>query len=524
MIGVLHSCASKEAGEYVLAALRRSVSSTGARAISPGMLRDLGATIVTAVDVPDAWGDALVQWLGKPRNKLIVFGRLPLSLASELGCQERPWPDGFQQAARSPSAPSRETAQSRAVVRYTKRASQLGGRAWLRPFERFDFTDEWNNLGFGAIRADGSIWATSAPIDAPQDCRLASVDIDDERGFTYAALWERDAASVLWFNRPVGPIDSFEWRLVENFVSSHRSDRTACQPVLTEIPWGHDAAITSRLDCDEDVESARPLWNAYRRLGVPFSLAVHTSNLGNEANHRILRELAADPLAAILSHTATHAPNWGGSLEAALVEGSESMRLIEEVIRKPVRYAVSPFHQSPPYALAALSDAGYAGCIGGIIRNDPEFLIARGGGLAGLPAGFIGHSQQTMLHGDCMLASGDPLAVFKQAFDLAFDSHTLFGYLDHPFSERYQYGWPDEDARIEAHQQFIAYMQARARKPLFMHEDDAMDFLRAKSLANVIADDGAWRVQLSAAAPTPYGMTLEWQGESVQALNGTRLT
>ncbi|MEX3640543.1 hypothetical protein, partial [Paraburkholderia sp. BR14427] len=32
--------------------------------------------------------------------------------------------------------------------------------------------------------ADGSIWATSAPIDAPQDSRLASVDIDDERGFT----------------------------------------------------------------------------------------------------------------------------------------------------------------------------------------------------------------------------------------------------------------------------------------------------------------------------------------------------
>ncbi|BDC39225.1 polysaccharide deacetylase [Paraburkholderia terrae] len=524
MISVLHSRTSKSAGEYVLAALRRSVSPAAAQAISPGMLRNVDAAIVVAVDVPDAWGDALVEWLSKPRNKLIVFGRLPDALAAYLGCREGAWPQAFQEAARSPSAASRETAQSRAVVRYTGRAEHLGGRMWVRPFERFDFTDEWNNLGFGAIRADGSIWAVSAPIDAPEDTRLASVTIDDERVFTYAALWERDAASVLWFNRPVGPIDSFEWRLVENFVSSHRSDRTVCQPVLSEIPWGYDAAITSRLDCDEDVESARPLWDAYRRLGIPFSLAVHTTNLGSDVNHGILRELAADPHAAILSHTATHAPNWGGSYEAALLEGRESMGLIERVTQEAVRYAVSPFHQSPAYALEALSDAGYDGCIGGIIRNDPEFLIARGGALAGLPAGFVGHSQQTMLHGDCMLASGDPLAVFKQAFDLAFETRTLFGYLDHPFSERYQYGWPTEAGRIDAHEKFVAYMSARAGNPLFMNEETALDFLRARSFASVVADTDGLRVQLSPTVTTPFAMTVEWRGESMQVTNGIRLT
>lgn len=522
MIGVLYSSTSRVPGEYVLAALRRSVSSTAALAISPGMLRSLDAAIVVAVDVPDAWGDALVEWSTRPRNKLIAFGRLPAALASHLGCQTGMWPDAFQEATRSSSAASRETAQSRAAVGYDERVAQLGGRSWLRPFERFDFTDEWNNLGYGAIRADGSIWAVSAPVETPKEARLASVITDGEHRFTYAALWDREASSTLWFNRPVGPVDSFEWRLIENFISSYRGDRTVCQPVLSEIPWGYDAAVTSRLDCDEDVESARPLWETYRRLGIPFTLAVHTTNLGNESHHSILRELAADPHAALLSHTATHAPNWGGSYEAALAEGSESRRLIEGVTRKPVRYAVSPFHQSPAYALEGLSDAGYDGCIGGIIRNDPEFLIARGGALAGLPAGFIGHSQQTMLHGDCMLASGDPLAIFKQAFDLAFETRTLFGYLDHPFSERYQYGWPTEAVRIDAHEQFIAYIQMRARQPLFMNEDDAMDFLRAKSLANVVGDEGGFDVELSSRVTTPFSMSVEYRGESTQITNGMR--
>src|SRR5690606_27172436 len=112
-----------------------------------------------------------------------------------------------------------------------------------------------------------------------------------------------------------------------------------------------------------------------------------------------------------------------------------------------VPYAVSPFHQSPQYALEALCDVGYSGCIGGIIRNDPEFLLARGGELAGFPVGFIGHSQQCMLHGDCLLEAGDPLAIYKMAFDQALETRSLFGYLDHPFSERYQYGWVDEESR-----------------------------------------------------------------------------
>jgi hypothetical protein len=222
-----------------------------------------------------------------------------------------------------------------------------------------------------------------------------------------------------------------------------------------------------------------------------------------------------------MSHTATHAPNWGGSYDAALSEGRESHDRIFAVSGMSVDYAVSPFHQSPHYALQALCDAGYHGCIGGIIQNDPEFLLARGGELAGLPQGFVGHSQQTMLHGDCMLSDGDPLAVFKAAFDRANETRTLFGYLDHPFSERYSYGWSDEDARIQAHRELIAYIRQQAPNPLFIDEVTALDFIRARAAIRLMRSP----IGIEARVPEVdrLGFAVEFRGETIPLLDGSIL-
>ena len=524
MIGILFSGASTEAGQYVLAAVQRSVSATQAQSISRSTLRSTVPDVVVAVDAPDGWSADLLAWLSARPRKLVVFGRMPAALAAYLHYEAVDMPVELAAASRSVSAPSGEARESAAAVRYRELALVLGAQPWHRPFERFDFTDEWNNLGFGAIRSDGSIWAVAQAAQVPASAELATVVVAGERQFSYAALWDAGVSSVLWFNRAVGPFDSFEWRIVENFLSGYHSHALPCQPVLSELPWGYDAAITSRLDCDEDVESARPLWQAYQRLSVPFTLAVHTQNLSRAEHHGILRELLADrQRGAVLSHTATHAPNWGGSYETALAEGSQSADLIKAVTGTPVRYAVSPFHQSPPYALRALADAGYEGCIGGIIRNDPEFLTARGGALASLPAGFIGHSQQCMLHGDCMLKEGDKLAIYKQAFDYAYATNTMFGYLDHPFSERYAYGWPNEALRIDAHEQFIAYMKGRAKKPLFMNEEVALDFLKFKSLTQVFEEDGVFRVQTPPGDTTRLALGVEFKGSHIQVEAGKAL-
>ncbi|KVT83611.1 polysaccharide deacetylase [Burkholderia ubonensis] len=524
MIGVLFNDAAAQAGQLVLAALRRSVTASQARPIARGSLRGAADSVIAAVDAPDAWGDDLLAWLRAQPRKLLVFGRMPPALAAQVGMHvDAAFTGGLAAASRSESAPTGDMRASRAAVDYTARASVLGGDAWHRPFERFDFTDEWNNLGFGAIRCDGSIWSIAQPAHVASDAEIASVRIDGAPAGSYAALWDFDESSILWFNRAAGPIDSFEWRLVEQFLSVHRANTLPVHAVLSELPWGHDAAITSRLDCDEDVEASRPLWEVYRSMNVPFSLAVHTQNLRDPKHYPILRELLSDG-GAVLSHTATHAPNWGGSYEAALAEGLQSADLLREVTGRTVRYAVSPFHQSPPYALRALADAGYEGCIGGIIRNDPEFLVARGGELAGLPAGFVGHSQQCMLHGDCMLASGDPLVVYKQAFDLAYQSRTLFGYLDHPFSERYQYGWRDEPQRIDAHRQLIAYIRGKARRPLFMTEETALGFLAERARVRIVEDVGGVRVCVPPGARGSLAMGVEWRGELVELEAGMVLS
>ncbi|WP_332307735.1 hypothetical protein [Burkholderia ubonensis] len=122
-----------------------------------------------------------------------------------------------------------------------------------------------------------------------------------------------------------------------------------------------------------------------------------------------------------------------------------------------------------------------------------------------------------------MLAEGDPLAVFKAAFDLAYETKTLFGYLDHPFSERYQYGWRTEDERISAHEEFVRYMRARAKRPLFINEEVAMDFLLAKSKHGLIEDGDTYVVTSMRGATAPLPLAVEYCGELLEVTDSGRL-
>jgi peptidoglycan/xylan/chitin deacetylase (PgdA/CDA1 family) len=515
----------------VAAALLRSCGQGAVTAITPGHLTKLiTATskqpplrwIVMVVAPPPAWDALLCQLHASTGVKLLVFGAVPAGLARRLAMTgQRPLSvDEIQAASCAPAAAYEEAASALELV-YDQTLPGLSSPIARRPFLRYDFTDEWNNLGYGAIRADASQWACAGIVDVPAGNCLAHIENAGIAIGAYAALWVTEGSSTLWFNRAVGPVDSAEWQLVEQFLAHHRHGQLACQPVLLEIPYGYAVAVTMRLDCDEEIESARPLWQAYCKLGVPLSLALHAKVLADPAQHQLPKDVINHG-GALLSHTATHAPNWGGSYDAALAEGEDSAQAIRHATGYQVRYAVSPFHQTPDYARAALADVGYEGCVGGIIRNDPDFLMARAGTPPGSAHGFIGHSQQCMLHGDCLLANGDPLRIFKQAFDIARASGTFFGYLDHPFSERYSYGWQDEPQRIAMHRQFIAHIQQQPGV-LWANEEDALDFLAMRAAVRVITEDNAVRLQAPASRSawqvavayagqvnpiTPQGLTL----------------
>ncbi len=522
MIGVSGGSGSAAAAALVDAALRRSVTYVQSRMVAATDIVEAAPGIVALVDADDDAAADIERWRRLGPRKLIIFGRLPAPLRHAFGFAEGGGAPIAPGEAQSPAAPTHEWRESAAAIAYTERVSVLGGKPWRRAFERFDFTNEWNNLGFGAIRTEGDMWSVGAQVTAPAGSAIADVVVGGRHAGSYAALVDVPALSLLWFNRPAGPIDSFEWRLVENFISAYRAGELPCLPVLREIPWGYDFAVTMRLDCDEDLASSTVLADDYANLGVPLSLAVLTSVLEDAPQRDYLRAHAAGGGAA-LSHSATHAAGWGGSYEAALTEATRSAEAIAEVTGQRPAYAISPFHETPAFALEALRDAGYRGCAGGRIGIEPAFVTARGGLPAGLHPGFIGHTQQCMLHGDCLDADGG-MAVYEEAVLRAWESATLFAYLDHPFSQRYQYGWASEAQRTGAHRRLIGFIRRTARNPIFLDENTALDFLHAKSLATV--RDSADGMVVDVPEPPPGGLELaaDYRGQIHRVVAGTPLT
>jgi hypothetical protein len=373
----------------------------------------------------------------------------------------------------------------------------FAGAALEKPLLRYDFREEWNNLGYGATPLD-----PANPFGLAGAFALEGGDVfaeiihrgTGEKVCDYAAVIDTPSGSTLWFNRAVGPIDGYDWVIVEEFYSRYRERDLACFPVVSEIPYGFDGAFTMRIDCDEAVASGRRLAELYREMGVPFSMAIKTGQALGEADCALMREVIAAG-GSIVTHSHTHAPNWGGSREAAAWEVRESQRLLRELGVEGINYdyAVSPFHQNPPYAVEGLKDAGLRGFVGGIICNDPEFLMARAGQVP-LVDGIISHSQQCMLHGETYHEAGNSIEGWKQAFNLALQTRTFFGFLDHPFSS-YWYGWDSEDERLDVHKHYLTYLLSfpRVWRPSLV---DALRFLDMKSQVEVLCLDGEARLSL----------------------------
>ena len=467
-----------ESFDLVEAAFKRSVPHNLVRRVEIAQAEAVDIAFTTGPT--NSLGLALLDWLKCKPRKLIVFGQLPSSFVHAFGLTASKPFSCDRRSFQALTADVGDDSESLAQIEYVSDSLGKVLSDQTRPVDRFDFEDEWNNLAYGSVKVANDIWSIASQVNFLKKDVIASVLVNKKPVVTYASLIKVGSSYLLWYNRAVGPIDSCEWKIVENFICDFAFATHPCCPVISEIPWGYDAAVTMRLDCDEDIASSNVLLSEYKKLDVPFSLAITTKVLHSAKQTDFLCDFARQG-GSILSHSVSHAPHWGGDYRSAKQEAEESRRVLSGMIGRNVVFAVSPFHQTPKFALQALSDAGYLGCVGGSAKFNPEFNLARGGNLAGLPAGFVGHSQQCMMHGDCLLRRGDKLSGFKRAFDNAFQSETLFGYLDHPFSERYAYGWKDENQRKIAHREFISHVRQKAERPCFMDEDSALQFLRARS-------------------------------------------
>jgi hypothetical protein len=265
------------------------------------------------------------------------------------------------------------------------------------------------------------------------------------------------------------------------------------------------------------------LFQLYRKRGRPCSLAVKTDQPTGDADLQLLADIRGAG-GSILSHSVTHAPNWGGSAEAAEAEARGSKAWLETCIpAMTVRYAVSPFHQNPIYVPRALAAAGYDGFVGGSISSDPEYLMARGGVPPYAQDGFISHSQSCMLHGDCLLAGDEPLRIYHQAFRMARMSGQFFAYLDHPFSQRYSYGWANEPERMRTHEKFLDFMEsdcAEVGPLLCVNEDTCLDFIRGKAAIEIVYDPARQLFDISRQCVAGLPLSIGYHGKRQAAGDG----
>lgn len=482
-----HCGQDERAATMVVRALQRSFSTAQVAAQPRADCAPTGSVAVYIRPGPESLIPmARVLAIG---GKVIVFGAPDPRLLPQLGLAPAAADlTGLDAAAMCFSEPWHG---SPAQVRYTDHPLALASPVRQRFFRRYDYA-EWNNLGYGAIRTDDSAFAAEGRSAEREAVELAGIWLQREDGerrlASYMTLRDVDRGSLLWCARRVGPLDSVEWQVVERFISDWRPD-LCCLPYLQQTPRGCRCLVTMRLDCDEDVRSARPLFDWYRSKGIPFSLAVKTGlDMGPE-DLGLLEAVRASG-GSLLSHSHTHPPNWGEDAAQALEEARKSRQWFgRHWPNQPLpTLAVSPFHTNPPYAVQALAAAGYTGFVGGIIHNDPEYTLGRAG-LAPFADGIVSISQQSMLHGDCYRNQGGNVDVYVTACALQRAARGIFGYLDHPFSPRYQYGWDSEDQRIQAHAQLIVAIRAET-DVWFWNEQACFDFVQALSATELWLEDG----------------------------------
>ncbi|MFK5947329.1 MAG: hypothetical protein QM500_01000 [Methylococcales bacterium] len=445
-------------------------------------------------------------------SKVIVLGSLPDNFATLLSLSVQGLSDEIVEAGKCMPAPLHGFSESDACIQYLSLPSGIQCAIENRPFLRYDFAEEWNNLGYGAVRTDSSIWAMSCRAEINNTeltTDLAVVRMGQTQCSSYVTLTSLAKTEILWVNRSVGFVDSHEFRLLETFICNYSSEKHPCLPVLREIPYGYDAMVTMRLDCDESIKSATSLFELYQQNDVPFSLALRTEQDTGDEDYALLRNII-DNGGSVLSHTVNHKKNWGVDKEDVRIEARDSRNWIEKHVPSAgsIEYAVSPFHQNPDYAVEALSAEGYKGFISGIICNDPQYLISRAGKLYNAGE-IISHSQQCMLHGDCMLSvEYDPIAIYKRSVNACIQSGAIFGYLDHPFSERYQYGWESEKQRLDIHQSWLDYLKSRGNV-LFDNEVNTLNFIRKKSGAKIWLEKAV--VRFSIASDLQYDLAFEYK-------------
>lgn len=395
--------------------------------------------------------------LNEQKSKILIFGKISSDLAGLIGLKSKEYNFKLDEIDYSHE---RYEDKSNLVIKYNEHNLNKNNPIKDRFFYRFDFMNEWNNLGYGAITNDNSIWSIHDCLDVI-DCEPLSHIYDiDEKMSVFSCVRNFDNSSILYINREVATIDGLDWSTVEDFLTSYRSEELPSLPIISDIPFGCSSVASLRLDCDQSIINSKPLVELYKKYNINISLAISTGINISQEDIDFLNHFYNNG-GGVLSHTVNHHYYWGESYNIAYAEAITSKKWIEESIENltKLKYAVSPFHSNKPYSLHSLKDAGYEGFISGIIHNDPEFLMCTSGEIPFVNGKIVTHSQQCMLHGDSYHRINNSIEIYKKSFDNHYLANKMFGYLDHPFGS-YDYGWSSEEERLSVHEEFINHINS----------------------------------------------------------------
>ena len=267
---------------------------------------------------------------------------------------------------------------------------------------------------------------------------------------------KKDNTFIQHWNISTAGFESSISVLFETFITTKvdSKDKSAIPILLESFLPKEFAIISPRLDCDEAIKSANLLQDFYSSNSIKLNLAITTNQEFDKDVKQFIKDVEESG-GSISNHSHEHKIYWGINDDEFQSDFNKSKEIIAINSESKSITCVAPFHQSNQKLIGLLNKNKVKLLITGNAKYSQEHMASIGGEISGEHNIFI-HSQQCMLHGDSW---PDLKKVYFKSFMLSAKRQAIFGYLDHPISERYDYDWGSYENQLNAHVEFFNFFK-----------------------------------------------------------------
>ena len=163
-------------------------------------------------------GEFIKKQLLEKNSKIIIFGKIPHNILNFVDGKEinnSNFKDSDIQAAQ----PNR-TSMSKLNIHYNQFKDLDISDIFDRPLKRFDYEDEWNNLGFDFISGKE---INNYSFNCDNYLSLASLFIDKQKIGDFSGIFDFKKSSLLWVGSETSYFRSNEWSIAEKYFSNYNN-------------------------------------------------------------------------------------------------------------------------------------------------------------------------------------------------------------------------------------------------------------------------------------------------------------